>query len=57
MLFLGVIYFNIRMSWNFVEKDAQLSLEVEKNQNEIAALRKQVNSLQTELGSTKVKIS
>lgn len=44
------------MSWNFVEKDAQLSLEVEKNQNEIAALRKQVNSLQTELGSTKVKI-
>lgn len=45
------------MSWNFVEKDAQLSLEVEKNQNEIAALGKQVNSLQTELGSTKVKIS
>lgn len=45
------------MSWNFVEKDAQLSLEVEKNQNEIAGLRKQVNSLQTELGSTKVKIS
>lgn len=39
------------------EKDAQLSLEVEKNQNEIAALRKQVNSLQTELGSTKEKLA
>lgn len=39
------------------EKDAHLSLEVEKNQNEIAALRKQVNSLQTELGSTKEKLA
>lgn len=39
------------------EKDGQLSLEVEKNQNEIAALRKQVNSLQTELGSTKEKLA
>ncbi|XP_061173845.1 thyroid receptor-interacting protein 11-like isoform X1 [Saccostrea echinata] len=38
------------------EKDAQLSLEMEQNQNEIANLRKQVNSLQTELNSTKEKL-
>ncbi|XP_062621863.1 thyroid receptor-interacting protein 11-like isoform X2 [Saccostrea cucullata] len=38
------------------EKDAQLSLEMEQNQNEIAKLRKQVNSLQTELNTTKEKL-
>jgi hypothetical protein len=38
----------------YVEKDAQLSLEMERNQNEIAVLREQVGSLQADLNTTKV---
>ncbi|XP_022332076.2 uncharacterized protein LOC111129874 isoform X2 [Crassostrea virginica] len=39
------------------EKDAQLSLEMEKNQKEIVTLRKQVNSMQSELSITKEKLA
>lgn len=38
----------------YVEKDAQLSLEMERNQNEIVILKEQVGSLQADLNTTKV---
>ncbi|XP_048733760.1 thyroid receptor-interacting protein 11-like isoform X4 [Ostrea edulis] len=39
------------------EKDAQLSLEMERNQNEIVILKEQVGSLQADLNTTKEKLA